>query len=366
MSGTNVTYILGAGASCYSQPLVSNMKERMLSLLELLDPDSRLHQKYIAHELKGKTHLIYTKYKKILFEAVKHYTPDTYAKKLHLTSEKDKLVVLKEFLNLYFLFEQDFIKDAYNVFPEDPYNIGPQVYSLDSNKTYNNYSTPLIDKEKGKEIWKDINNPIDYRYDVFYATLLQAFADDKLSLPSNVNILSWNYDNQLELAFKEYENLELEGIELQLNINPNDYDQDKSHIIKLNGSCNRIYRDVDNKVHELTFLKAIGLLLENKSIQNKIYFAWENIGIERKWSAINQIQVNTNKLVIIGYSFPNFNRDADIGILHYMNNRCEIIIQVPKEDEYTRIKERVLQRGPGIKAEQITYFGDKDQFYIPL
>jgi len=362
----NTTYILGAGASCYSQPLVYNMKERMLSLLELLNPDSRLHQKYISNTLKGQTQSLYNKYENILKEAVKHYTPDTYAKKLHLTSEKTKLTILKEFLNLYFLFEQDYLKDAYNVFPEDPYKIGPQVYSLDSNQTYNKYSPTLIDEDKVKQIWKDISNPIDYRYDVFYATLLEAFADDKLALPPNVNILSWNYDNQLELAFNEYENLELEGIDLQLNINPNDYDLNKSHIIKLNGSCNRIYIDKDKKVQELTFLKAIELLLENKTIHNNIYFAWETIGIDRKWSAINQIMLLTRKLVIIGYSFPNFNSDTDVSIFQNVSPNCEIIIQVPTIDEYTRIKERVLKRGPFIDAGQIKHIIDRDQFYIPF
>ena len=105
MGTKNITYLLGAGGSCYSQPLVYNMKDRMLSLLELLNPESRLHQKYITHRLKGQTELLYNKYENILKEAVKHYTPDTYAKKLHLTSEKNKLALLKEFLNLYFLFE---------------------------------------------------------------------------------------------------------------------------------------------------------------------------------------------------------------------------------------------------------------------
>jgi hypothetical protein len=215
MGTKNITYILGAGASYYSQPLVYNMKERMLSLLELLNPNSRLHQEYIAHNLKGGTQLLYDKYENILKEAVKHYTPDTYAKKLHLTGGKTKLEILKEFLNLYFLFEQDFIKDAYNVFPNDPYNIGPQVYGIYSDQNYPNYDDVQLekDKDKVKEIWKNISNPIDYRYDVFYATLLEAFADEKLMLPSNVNILSWNYDNQFELAFKEYENLDLNSIE---------------------------------------------------------------------------------------------------------------------------------------------------------
>lgn len=168
------------------------------------------------------------------------------------------------------------------------------------------------------------------------------------------------------MAFNEFEILDLEGIDLQLNINPNDYDLNKSHIIKLNGSCNRIYRDEEDKVQELTFLKAIEFLLENKTIHNKIYFAWETIGIDRKWGAINQMLSFTRKLVIIGYSFPNFNRDLDVSIFENVSHNCEIIIQVPTVDEYTRIKERVLKRGPFIDAGQIKHIIDRDQFYIPF
>lgn len=364
----NITYILGAGASCYSQPLVFNMKDRMLALLELLNPNSRLHQEYISHTLKGQTQSLYNKYENILKEAVKHYTPDTYAKKLHLTNEKNKLALLKEFLNIYFLFEQDFIKDAYNVFPEDPYNIGPQPVDLYSDQNNNiNYDAPLIDEDKVKGIWKDISNPIDYRYDVFYATLLEAFGDNKLTLPSNVNILSWNYDNQFEFAFKEYENLDLNSIESLLNINPNNYDAQRSHIIKLNGSCNRIFYDDDSNEYELTFLKALEILLENKIIQNNIYFAWESIGVDRKWSINNHILHKTEKLIIIGYSFPNFNRDIDVILLTGIINRnCEVIIQVPSDSEYNKIKERVLQRNPSLNQEKFKHISDSDQFYIPM
>ena len=371
MSSDKVTYILGAGASCKSQPLVFDMKDRMLALLELLNPKSNLHNDYILPELKGKTMRIYNKYNKVIQESVKHHTPDTYAKKLHLTRQKDNLELFKEFLNLYFLFEQDFSKDAYSSFPENPYKIEPKIIGLGEDKRIDlkneseTRDTLLMDRTKGEKTWKSIETPIDYRYDVFYATLLEAFGNDRLTLPSNVNILSWNYDNQLELAYKDYENMDMNSIKSQLNINPKTYDEYKSHIVKLNGTCNLMHRDEDDEVKELDFIKAIQLLKEDTSLQNEIEFAWESKS--KNWGVINSIILKTNKLVIIGYSFPNFNKDIDTLILHYLpKGNCQIFIQVPEDEEYTRIKERILQRGILLKSEKIVHKKDRDQFFIPI
>ena len=113
MVGQNVTYILGAGASCKSQPLVSNMKERMKCLLSLLDSRTRIHENNICSTFKNKTEKLYNRYKPIVDEAIKHYTPDNYAKKLSLTKKTADLDTFKEFLNLYFLFEQDFEQNEF-------------------------------------------------------------------------------------------------------------------------------------------------------------------------------------------------------------------------------------------------------------
>ena len=373
MSGTNVTYILGAGASCYSQPLVSNMKERMESLIALLNTNSDIHKKYICDTFKDKTEDLYKKYNLIVEEANKHYTPDTYAKKLSLTDQIDKLDLLKEFLNLYFLFEQDDIYDFYKdknlpknrlkEFLDRPLSFhggssqkDVEIYKLTKKRA---------EAQKDNFVWDKIKIPIDYRYDVFLATLLVnkgTKENQKLLLPENYNIISWNYDNQWEFAYKEYaKDIGLKGISKRLYIN-NKYDPNKSHILKVNGDCNCWDEE---KNEELTFYNAVEKLISGKNVNNTIEFAWE--GSKPQYAAIHKIMEKSDIIVIIGYSFPNFNRDVDKTIFFQYNPKTtkEIIIQVPDKYEFKKIKQR-LQTIKPIDDIVFRHIPDKDQFYIPL
>ncbi len=357
MSGTNVTYILGAGASCYSQPLVSDMKERMKCLIALLNPNSRFHKLNIDNVFKGKSGDLYLKYYPIVEKANKHFTPDTFAKKLSLTEQIDDLIILKEFLNLYFLFEQDYLYNAYKQFPEFK-----PVYS--SELTLEEREK-VIKKQKDIFFWDKIKTPIDYRYDVFLATLLENKGNTeipKLLLPENYNIISWNYDNQWEFAYKEYAtDLKLNEISRRLNINYG-YDGRKSHILKVNGYCN-CWDDENDQ--ELTLYTAIEKLLRGENIKNTIEFAWE--GSKPQYDVIHKIIEKTEIIVIIGYSFPNFNRDVDKTIFSNckVGTTHEIIIQVPEKYEYEKIKQRI-QTIKNITDSAFKHIPDADQFYIPL
>ena len=116
-------------------------------------------------------HQGFEKYREVVEEAVKHYTVDTYARKLWLQNKKIKLKTLKEFLCLFFAFEQSSRSDKL-----------PNIYDKQSEYGVNE---------------THIHTPLDYRYDVFMATLL----DRDMLLPENISIISWNYDYQLELAY---------------------------------------------------------------------------------------------------------------------------------------------------------------------
>ena len=52
----------------------------------------------------------------------------------------------------------------------------------------------------------------------------------------------------------------------------------------------------------------------------------------------------TDIIVIIGYSFPNFNRDVDKTIFweYTVSETKEIIIQVPDKYEYEKTKQRIV------------------------
>lgn len=105
-------------------------------------------------------------------------------------------------------------------------------------------------------IWEQCNNGVDLRYKTFLTTLLSSLPQ-KLKLPANIKIFSWNYDYQLEEAFVEKRNLlltnkyseYLESIILTRNEiinNKNDYEGFK--IIKLNGSAETIISVETNEI----------------------------------------------------------------------------------------------------------------------
>jgi len=88
-------------------------------------------------------------------------------------------------------------------------------------------------------------------------------------------------------------------------------------------------------------------------------------------NAINQsynLIINTDILVIIGYSFPNFNREVDKKIFSSINGMkdIKIIIQVPEIEEFEKIKQRILIINENIDKNDISQNSDRDQFYIPL
>lgn len=335
-----ITYYIGAGASCYSQPLVANMKERMMALLYLLDPNNGTSD---DSKLKQETKVLFDKFNPIVIEACKHYTVDTYAKKLWLTGERAKLKILKEYLNLYFLFEQDFEKSIYKRFPD--YNKG--------------------------SIWEQIGTNIDYRYDVFFATLLEN-NNEVLHLPDTINIISWNYDNQFEYAYREFlKEKYVEDTQTLLNIYPtqigNSLQREISKIIRLNGACNILHFKAGDLI-EITFAKQLEYLLGGVPIANQINFAWEKDNPNQKngLEHAKKILQGTKELVIIGYSFPIFNKEIDT-LLLTEGDFQKIYIQVPTEKEFNKVRSRICNMTEYEENSTIfEHVDDPDQFYIPL
>ncbi|MBI5917581.1 MAG: hypothetical protein HY842_19605, partial [Bacteroidetes bacterium] len=212
----NITYLIGAGASANALPVVSDMKNRMQVFLNFLKSHS---QKAVVFNgiSDGDQNKIINDFHSILNEAFSHSTPDTYAKKLWLKDETENLQSLKFFLSLYFLFEQSGFKYS----PSDG-------LILDSLPEYlaNNEMSELIRKvEKSR----------DYRYDVFFATLLEK-NENVLKMPNTINIVSWNYDLQFELGYCDFDNPSKLTAMSNLNIVPmNELSTTNGNIVKMNG-----------------------------------------------------------------------------------------------------------------------------------
>ena len=347
----NLTYVLGAGASANALPIVKNMDERIAIFIE--------HFKKIIHlDTDEENHL-----KSIYTEISKHYTIDTYAKKLFLKgkhAEKD-LFNLYNFMGAYFIYEQ---------LKKEP-NESTCSYLFE-----NSWNIP--DRNTNFQTYRNIIESVDYRYDSFYAALLKNDKNGDVYLPPNINIISWNYDFQLEISFMNFMiSSGLDEIQNKLNIYPNPIDdelREESSIIKINGTAGfyadgRKYGDLfDFRNHKLdrksmTALRSI-LFQTRKKYENSIYFAWNEDDITRKARVYaKKIISNTDILVVIGYSFPYFNREVDRDIFSALEERGRTIYIQTTNDTMESIKNRAI--GANSVFSQARPFSEVDQFLIP-
>lgn len=344
----NITYLLGAGASYHSIPVVEQLNKRMELFLNMATPHQKgeeILEKSFYKNLNLETTL--QKYQDIVKNALKHKTVDTYAKKLFLQRKTDELQILKEFLCLYFAFEQ----------------------SIDNRKIAFGQSFASIPKDALQCIVDGLYCHLDYRYDVFLASLL----DKNMKLPSNINIISWNYDHQFELAYMDYAQCNFNEAKTNLKIYPHEKSEN-GQIVKLNGSANQII--IDGEIYNFEshnskndfYFDSLNEITRKKSIteirEYALNFAWEGTKIQKRAIALAQdIMENTNELIIIGYSFPYFNRNVDIDIIG-KSNAQSIKVQC-LEGDFRGIKQSLVDIFGDDFGSQIHFHDDLSQFYIP-
>ena len=326
---SKITYLLGAGASCNALPLVNNFKDRLNSFnkrlldnlqLQLQNDVEATRQLFPFGGKNGKDfkESIYW----LIDIAEKHASIDTYAKKLFIKND-DKalrdLHKLKATLSCYLLLEQ---------------------------------SLTMTDK----------------RYDNFFASILTRDAFGIPKLPKDVNIITWNYDTQLEKSYEGFCTIPETVFEKFTQ---------RKNIIRLNGSCSYPYkietRYLGHTEFSISFLESVIQLYDNfmnisePIVRPDISFAWEKNDIEDK---VIETLKETTTLVIIGYSLPYFNREVDKMLIHAMHpTLVKIFIQV-QEKEYEGHKERYLTFYDDISMkkfieDKIKMVPGTDLFYIP-
>ncbi|MBK9329476.1 MAG: hypothetical protein IPM95_09240 [Sphingobacteriales bacterium] len=366
-----VTYLIGAGASANALPVVNNMNDRIELFINRIgskDKDNR--DRYIFKSNTVENPLA-------LFKEIKdHYTIDTLAKKYFLKySSEENTAYLKNFLASYFYFEQvDNQKDSILRF---------LMAEAIKNKP--------DDSDKIKDLYLMVNKNLDYRYDSFYAYYLQKLSGiNHLVLPNEINIISWNYDSQFEIAYGRYcsNNETLTDIQKKLQVYPNqqgaNIDEKNSCIIKLNGSAtfrsdiglNKDDTDLLNTKPITSFLSNLSLIVNNKEEINRtnIKFAWENDTESIKAREIaSKILARSDVVVVVGYSFPSFNRNVDRQIFQifnenynkqlYSNAKRKIYIQ-DTENNAPKIKDRLKAVGSNL-FDVAEIYDDVDQFFIP-
>ena len=328
LSMSVVTYLLGAGASAQCLPVVSDMAEDISKTRTALDLDmspclknDRLFSFYeeISSEFNWLREICNT-----------HFSVDTYAKKLHLSRNNSGYNRLKRVLSLYFTIKQ---------------------------------KLSLLDK----------------RYDNFWASILDSID----ILPGNLRIVSWNYDYQLERSFQNFTgSLNLTHAYSQLKMwsfhdDAHFINKDEFGVFKLNGSAKFMSENRPRYLVEETTLDPLryytDLMVSYSNLKptesinkNLLSFAWEHDISSDYYKKLKESVSNTTVLVVIGYSFPVFNRKIDkLLINEYMPHLHTVYFQAPDAEN---LEERFNTLADNPTRGRIIYkhlIKDKNQFAFP-
>ena len=356
------TYLLGAGASANAIPPVKQMNLRIWELFYLLQEFSKnnnlnIEKKYDAIAFEN-FDLFLNKIEKSITEITNHYSIDTYAKKLYLTNSPD-YIFIKHLINLYILYEQISIEEI------------QEQLNINYADAVNNLNIK-IGLEKSKELEKFRHSNLDERYDILFASIY----DRSLNLPKNLKILTYNYDNQLEIAssyYKDYKSIYSHFFSLQTEENA------EINIVKLNGfaTFERVKEigqlekkpNTDNGFQKERLINQISKLYrvfnDQRTNPSNVTFAWDesSYSLEAKQKALEFILKSIN-IVIIGYSFPEFNRKIDEILFSKLPMNAKIYLQT-EETSYSILKDRLIQRANKINQQNIIKVNYIDQFFIP-
>ncbi len=337
MPKRNITYLLGAGASWHSLPLINEFEikykpdeERYSFSLEFFNEalyNARLGLSSSIRETLGELDL---SARHILqgLRSGEHSTIDTWAKKSLIQGNESNLKKIKDVTNIY-------------------------LSSLE---------------------YLHGNDP---RYETFFANIL---SQGQNSLPSNLKFLSWNYDRQIQSSLmRVIKDKSLISYNTPLNRESiSDYVNSKN-LLKINGELNcfsdidvkpRKKADVSERIRELPFI--IRRLLENNIKDyglydsNQISYAWNDEIINNRFDSSPDV-FKCQMLIIIGYSFPDSNRKIDVGILSRMSSSLQqIVIQDPFGENILDKLQDVFE-GARIKFgnDSLRIIKNCDNFYIP-
>lgn len=358
MSDRQVTYILGAGASAKALPLAKDIKTEKIEYYGLQSTFSNLktivesatnfnsifgnNGKGIGDYYKMELGHFYDRLSNFSQKLLEFETIDTYAKALFLQNRKEEFKDLKQYLAEYLFFEQV------------------------------------------------VRQKFDNRYLVFLVNIL-----NNLQFPSNLKIISWNYDYQFEIALhKLYQHNVLGNFKsypVHMSSDMTDYNLvhlngvgGADYISKLRQSEDQRFRyrydqfsdNSENIEDSLNLMFAIHKA--SLEIEHLITFGFEkhdNLGLSSLskdgilYSFYDELY-DTTDLIIIGYSFPYFNQETDEYYLRQIiesGNLQNVVIQDP-----TFTKEEFISRFDfdGILSDEnseieITTLKNTDQFFIP-
>lgn len=329
------TYLIGAGASYPALPLVKGIDNRIDKMIDLLGSGRfEMSGNYPEIENYSKEdirNILIDDFKWLREKTKNHSSIDTYAKKLSLIKDHKQLEKLKIIFSTYLCLEQT-------------------------------------------------NCKAELRYDTFFASILN---DNISNFPNDIRIVTWNYDFQFEKAYSEFtqkvnleENQELLGVFTKHSIRVGE--EEKFKIIKLNGTTEFIHKPsnknrnfsetIFDELNKETFDKILYRYIQVKNYPYDyllgLSFAWEQPS-QNKNNIVNFTKnetADTEILIVIGYSFPYFNKDVDKEILNNMINLKMVYFQSPDAEN---LKERFMSLRTNLDELKLITRTDCAQFLMP-
>jgi len=306
----SILYLLGAGASAEALPTVKSFND-----------SGGVRHKSLIEELVTFSDVIKTKgndatYYKLCQEAANFVTPDTFARFLFINRRNSDYSNFKILLSSYFFYRE---------------RLHPN-------------GQPCVDK----------------RMLSFLATIC---LEDKV-FPDNVGMLVWNYDNQISIACEKFL---FDGATFVKNFRAfplstdRTLDKNETKLVYLNGVSGYAYNEMHqriigkestidhpmkNFITDSAHLDQDSKIVEvvktfhNPTERLLISFAWEKDStgtavahfVSERVEVARAVARATDILVVVGYSFPFFNRMIDNLIFAEMPNVKKIYFQDPHLD----------------------------------
>lgn len=350
MKDKKITYLLGAGASYQACPILKEQGEKMIEMAKKYLSDKEPNFEEIKPTSLDDKEGILWDIGYFGKRALEFGTIDTYAKKLHLSNDNEReLQRLKLAVSVFFTLWESSNDD------------------IKQRKT-----------EDKPEKFKDI----DPRYISLLSAILEKNKTNDPEIKDNIKFVTWNYDLQLERAYKTFclNHLDWDYVSKWCRFRVNSENKNELNICHLNGYNGYYYlndepeKDKEHNTHGRTDSKSIDEILKtidftaksvNRNqikINDHINYAWETNRLA-KTTRENAIKIfkETDVLIIIGYSFPPFNKDIDSLLFNELKDRkTEIYYQdINASEDFLKILTK------GLNCE-IHLIKDKvDHFYLP-
>lgn len=222
-------------------------------------------------------------------------------------------------------------------------------------------------------VWTQLQYKPDGRYDAFLANILE---EGSLSLPKDISIISWNYDSQIETVYKAYNpKIKLPIFEKNLQGNWPSL-PDEGRIFKINGTASFVDSPIvslirDDEKNMPVALQLMEFYYNTKvdtselgiDFKTHVSFAWEGSNNKEKMmNSLSATIVDTEQVVVIGYSFPYFNREMDRAILRGMPRLETVYIQ---DKNIPAVKQAVEAVLPVDKEVKVIPIENCNQFFLP-